>query len=195
MSLYIAILAIIMSCGNNKDTSKSEEKIPEEVLVQPEIENEDEHELEYDDMPMLIGKFTKEDLQKAPYDRWFNSRYENFNPSDETMETIKNNISDYEIVAFMGTWCVDSRREIPKLFKILDQAGYDLSKFTIVGVDMNKVTPEKTEAEWDINFVPTIIFLKDGKEVNRFVEYPKTSVEEDIADIVSGKEYKNSYSN
>ncbi|MFO7719679.1 MAG: thioredoxin family protein [Gillisia sp.] len=191
MSLYLLILTIILSCGNKSDTSKIEETQPEEVLIQAEIEDEEE----YDDQPILIGKFTKEDLQQAPYARWFNTRYTNFNPSDEAMETIKNNISEYEIMAFMGTWCADSRREIPKLFKMLDEAGYDLSKLTIVGVDMNKVTPEKLEADWNIDWVPTLIFMKDGKEVNRFVEYPRTSIEEDIANIVSGKEYNHSYFN
>ena len=38
------------------------------------------------------------------------------------------------------------------------------------------------------------IFYKDGEEVNRFVEYSQgESIEEAIAKIVSGKEYKNSY--
>lgn len=191
MSLYLLILAFITSCGNINDSPKTEEIKSEEVLVQTEIENEDE----FENQTMLIGKFTKEDLQRAPYNRWFNDRYANFNPSEEVMGTIKNNISEYEIMVFMGTWCVDSRREIPKIFKILDEAGYDLSKLTIVGVDRNKVTPEKIEADWDINWVPTLIFMKDGKEVNRFVEYPRTSIEEDIANIVTGKEYNNSYFN
>ena len=188
MSLYILILAFIASCGNINDTAKTDEVKSEEVLVQSEINVEDE------DQTMLIGEFTKEDLQQAPYARWFDTGYTNFNPSGEAMETIKNNISDYEIIAFMGTWCADSRREIPKLFKILDEAGYDLSKLKIIGVDRNKVTPDKIEAEWDLDRVPTLIFLKDGKEVNRFVEYPRASIEEDIANIVTGKEYNNSYS-
>ncbi len=189
MSLYLLILAFITSCGNFNDTAKTDEMKSEKVLVQSEIEDENE------DQTMLIGKFTKEDLQQAPYSRWFNNGYTNFNPSEEAMGTIKNNISEYEIIAFMGTWCADSRREIPKLYKILDEAGYDLSKLTIIGVDRNKVTPEETEAAWDLDRVPTLIFMKDGKEVNRFVEYPRASIEEDIANIVSGQEYNNSYFN
>ncbi|CAM4163799.1 thioredoxin family protein [Gillisia limnaea] len=189
MSLYLLFLTIITSCGNSNETAKTEEVKTEEFLVQSEIEDENE------DQTMLIGKITKEDLQQAPYARWFNDEYESFNPSDEAIETIKNNISEYEIMVFMGTWCVDSRREVPKLFKILDEAGYDLSKLTIIGVDRNKVTPEKTEANWDLDRVPTFIFTKDGKEDNRFVEYPRISIEEDIANIVTGQAYKNSYFN
>ncbi|MFN4763923.1 thioredoxin family protein [Gillisia sp. Q332] len=189
MSLYLLILAFITSCGNINDTAKTDEMKSEKVLVLSEIEDD------FENQTMLIGKFIKEDLQQAPYARWFNDGYTNFNPSEEAMETIKNNISEYEIMAFMGTWCVDSRREVPKLYKILDEAGYDLSKLTFIGVDRNKVTPEKTEADWDLHRVPTLIFMKDGKEVNRFVEYPRASIEEDIANIVSGQEYNNSYIN
>lgn len=191
MSLYLLILTFITSCGNINDTTKADEIKSEEVLVQSEIENEDE----FEDQTMLIGEFSKQDLQKGPHARWFNNRYANFNPSEEAIETIKNHISGYDLMVFMGTWCADSRREIPKLFKILDQAGYDLSKLTIIGVDRNKVTPEKTEADWDIDWVPTLIFMKDGKEVNRFVEYSRNSIEGDIANIVTGQEYKNSYFN
>ena len=51
----------------------------------------------------------------------------------------------------------------------------------------------KYEEKMNLNRVPTIIFYKNGKEVNRFVEFAQESLEEDIAKIVSGKDYKNSY--
>ena len=185
MSLYILILAFITSCGNNNNTVKTVDKDISPVTV----ENSEEQQ------EMLIGKFTKEDLQKAPYESWFKSEYDNFKPSAEAMETIKNNISDYEIMVFLGTWCGDSKREVPKLLKILDEVGYDLSNLTMVGVSRNKTTPEKLEEGWDINMVPSILFIKDGKEINRFVEYPRESIEDDIAKIVSDQGYKHSYLN
>lgn len=185
MSLNILILAIITACGNMNDSGK----VTETELQGPIIETSETEQ------GMLIGKFTKEDLMQEPYASWFNSGYENFEPSDDAMETIKENISEYEITAFMGTWCGDSRREIPKLYKVLDEAGFDLSKLTIIGVDRSKTTPENLEEGLDINRVPTIIFTRDGKEVNRFVEYAKESIEEDIAKIVSEEEYSNAYAN
>jgi len=185
MSLYILILAFITSCGNINNTVKTADKDLTPVRVQNSEEQQD----------MLIGKFTKADLQKPAYESWFKSEYDNFKPSAEAMETIKNNISDYEIMVFMGTWCGDSKREVPKLLKILDEAGYDLSNLTMVGVSRSKTTPEKLEEGWDINRVPSIIFIKDGKEINRFVEYPRETIEEDIAKIVSEQGYKHSYLN
>lgn len=187
MSLYILILAFITSCGNPSDTEKKEITASEPAEQTP-ITNEEQQE-------MLVGKFTKEDLQTGPYETWFKRGYESYNPSPEALETIKSNISDYEIVGFMGTWCPDSRREVPQFFKLLDEAGYDLSKLTMVGVDRRKSTPENLEEGYDMTRVPTFIFMKDGKEVNRYVEYPRNNMEEDIALIVSGQDYKNSYAN
>ena len=184
MSLYIFLLAFITSCGNTNGTSTPDttQAVKEEVVTAAKLQQ-----------GMLVGEFKKEDLQQEPFASWFNSGYEGFTPSEEAMKTIKKNIEDYKIVAFMGTWCPDSRRETPKLFKILDNAGYDLSNLTIYGVDRRKTTPEKEEAAYALNRVPTFIFFKNGKEVNRFVEYSQESIEEDIAKIVSGEEYSNSY--
>lgn len=185
MSFLIMILSLLTACGNTNETTKTQKEQAEVTAKSkptPEIQQ-----------GMLIGEFSKEDLQKEPFANWFNSGYEKFSPDPEAMKTIKENISDYEIVAYMGTWCPDSRRETPKLFKILDEAGYNLDKLTIYGVNHSKTTPGKTEEKWNVRRVPTIIFLKDGMEVNRFVEYPKESIEADIAKIVSKKEYSDSY--
>ena len=185
MSLFVLLFAFISSCGNTNEAAKPSEPTVQEAPAETPPAQQG----------MIVGKFTKEDLQKEPYASWFNSGFESFDPADEAMETIKNNISEYEIVLFMGTWCPDSRREVPKLLKILDEANYDLSNLTMIGVDRSKTTPEKLEAEYDLERVPTIIFIKDGKEVNRFVEYAKESIEADIAKIVSGEEYTHAYSN
>lgn len=188
MSYYLVILAFITSCGSTNPPAtpavaeESQPNIP--VAPAPAQQN------------MLVGELTREDLMESPFASWFHAGYEQFSPADMSMEVIKKNISNYEIVAFMGTWCPDSRREIPHFYKLLDQAGYDLSKLTMIGVDRSKTTPEKTEEEYNIERVPTFVFIKDGKEVNRYVEYARETLDQDIAKIVSesGEQYTNSYS-
>ncbi len=191
MSFIILILAIFTSCGNGTSDTASTE-VTETKNVEATLETEVETE---EDQQMIVGKLTKEDLLQEPYASWFKSGYDSYEPSAEALETIKKNISEYEIIGFMGTWCGDSRREVPKFFKLLDAAGYDLSKLTMVGVDRSKTTPENLEEGHNITRVPTFIFMKNGKEVNRFVEYSQESLEEDVAKIVSSKEYTNSYAN
>ena len=143
---------------------------------------------------MLLGEFTKADLEKAPYSRWFTPSYENYEPKKKSLKIIKKNISNYEIILFMGTWCGDSRYEVPKFFKLLDLVDFDREKLTSIAVNYNKKAPGDLDEEYKVHRVPTIIFLKNGKEVNRFVEYSVESLEEDIATIVEAKEYTDPYS-
>ena len=109
------------------------------------------------------------------------------------MEIIRDHIGAYQIKAYMGTWCADSKREIPKLYKILELSDYEMDKLEIIGVTRNKTLPDDSQKAFDVQYVPTIIFLRDGEEVGRFVEYPQESFEEDIAKIVSGQPYKHAY--
>ncbi|HKL36605.1 MAG TPA: thioredoxin family protein [Salegentibacter sp.] len=155
----------------------------------------DEKEKDYiNSAEMLLGEFTKADLEKSPYSRWFTPGYENYKPEEEALKTIKKNIGDYEILLFMGTWCGDSRYIVPKFFKLLDAVDFNEENLTSIAVNYAKKAPGDLDEEYKIHRVPTIIFLKNGKEVNRFVEYSIESLEEDIARIVERKEYTDPYS-
>ena len=63
----------------------------------------------------------------------------------------------------------------------------------MVAVNEDKKTPDNLEKGLNIERVPTFIFYKKGKEIGRFVEYPRESVEADILKIVSGEPYKHAY--
>lgn len=102
----------------------------------------DKAEKENGQRNLLIGAFTREDLENKPHSKWFNKGYKNYKPSEEALEIIKQNISDYEIVYLMGSWCRDSRREIPKFYRILDEAGYDTDRVSGFAVDFYKETPD-----------------------------------------------------
>ena len=198
-SFYLLAFAFLASCGNTNKVSQSSDTSTSSTTsttTSSTSENTVVTETKSNmQQGMLVGEFDKADLEQEAFSKWFNDGYNSYTPSEEAMKTIKKNISDYEIIAFMGTWCPDSRRETPKVFKILDEAGYDMSALTFYGVNRQKTTTGNIEKEYELKRVPTVIFLKDGKEVNRFVEYPRESIEEDFAKIVSGEEYSNSYSN
>ena len=93
----------------------------------------------------------------------------------------------------MGTWCGDSKRETPTFYKILDETNYNYNNLELVTVDRSKTTPDGLEKGYDVVRVPTFIFYKDGKEIGRYVEYARESLEEDMLAILSGKDYKHSY--
>lgn len=137
------------------------------------------------------GELNQDDLATSPFTkRWYEPRYDSYSPNAEAMKTIKANINDYDIVMFMGTWCPDSHREVPKVYKILDEAGYDMDHIKMYALAHGMRSKSGEEKGLNITNVPTVIFYKDGKEVNRFVEHARQSLEKDIAKIVSGEPYK-----
>lgn len=89
-------------------------------------------------------------------------------------------IGNYEFVIITATWCHDSEREMPILFKVLESYGVKDIDIQIYLTDKKKRKPEKVIEENKVFFTPTIIVKKDGKEVKRFVENPNTYWERDI---------------
>ncbi len=181
--LYISIFASALNCG-----SPAEDKATTSETSTPAIEQEVEQQND-----VLVGSIQKQDLIKAPHATWFDPMYQSYEPGTDALETIKENINDYEIKVFMGTWCSDSKREIPKLYKLLELSDYDMDKLEMQAVRLDKTLPNDLQEEYDVHYVPTVIFYKDGEETGRFVEYPQEEFEEDIAKIVSGQDYKHSY--
>ncbi len=141
----------------------------------------------------LIGIQTKDNFKQQPYGEWFTLGYKSYIPDAKTVKEIKKHLKGITIIAFMGTWCGDSKRETPHFYKIMDEAGFNYKNLTMVTVNRDKETPDHLEEGKNITHVPTFIFYKKGKEIGRFVEYPRETLEKDILKIVSGKPYKNSY--
>lgn len=63
----------------------------------------------------------------------------------------------------------------------------------LITVTKSKDTPEGFEKDLDIMQVPTFIFYKDGKEIGRYVEFARKTLEKDMLAIVSEQPYKHSY--
>lgn len=147
----------------------------------------------YKESVILVGKADREGLTQEPFNAWFNKNLDSYDVHEETVLAIKPLLKDVHVKAFMGTWCGDSKRETPRFYKIMDQAGFDYDNLSLITVTRQKNTPEKYEEGLNITNVPTFIFYKNGKEINRIVEFPVESLEKDILAILSGKEYKHSY--
>ncbi len=142
----------------------------------------------------LIGKITRSNLEVLPYAAWFTENYNNYNLDKQTIASFEEVLSDYEITIFMGTWCGDSKREVPVFYKILDETEFDPQKITLIAVSEYKDTPEGFQKGRNITHVPTFIFEKNGVESNRIVESPIATLEMDIYSILTNKEYQHTYS-
>jgi len=144
---------------------------------------------------MLLGKATNDDLEKAPFNAWYTSGFNNYNPNEEVTNQLKDKVINITVTIFMGTWCEDSHNHVPDFYKVLEACQFKERGITLIAMDKNKTTPENLEAGLNITNVPTFIFYEKGVEIGRIVESPKVSLEQDMLDILSGKDYKPNYSN
>lgn len=179
--MYLMLLITAANCGSSQQNN-SNNPDSETTSEAPEVQDD-----------VLVGTIERSDLEKAPHTAWFDPMYQAYNPEKEALKTIQEHINDYEIRLFMGTWCADSQFEVPKFYKILDLSNFDLDKLEVTAVREDKTLPNDGQKEFNITYVPTIIFFKDGQEIGRFVEYAQEDLEKDIAKIVSGQEYTPAY--
>ncbi len=141
--------------------------------------------------PILLGKINKLGLTNEPYHSWFSKNHTAYIPNETIIDSLKGELNQFTIKLFMGTWCGDSKREVPRFYKVLENSGYSLDRLTTIAVDRHKSTykqsPGGEHEGLNIHRVPTFIFYKDGKEISRIVESPKNTLEKDILRILSGQ--------
>ncbi len=148
---------------------------------------------------LIVGETSREAVLKSKNKGWFEDIYQAYLPNEEETKKIKKLLKKgkYSFEIYFGTWCPDSRREVPRIYKILDEAGYSESNIKLVGVDRDKKIPNISDEErkkLDVKRVPTlIVYNKKGEEVNRYVEYAQTTLENDLLLILSNEGYKHSY--
>ncbi|MFP4846921.1 hypothetical protein [Winogradskyella sp. PE311] len=147
--------------------------------------------------PYLLGKIDKNGLEGENYASWFTKNYKDYQPNSGISNAIAAELKNYRITLFMGTWCGDSKAEVPKLYKVLEASNFPMDQLTVVAVSrqagMYKQSPQHEEKGLNIHRVPTVIFYKNGTEVNRIVEHPIKTFEEDIQNIISVNNYKSNY--
>ena len=164
------------------------------LLFSCKTEKEYNRSVPYKESVILLGPINKNGFEQSPYVEWFNSNYEDYKLNDSDVSELKSLTKGINIVTYMGTWCGDSKRETPIFMKILDSIDFRSKNHKMYAVSREKSTPGKTEANLNITNVPTFIFYdKNGKEINRIVEYPIETLEKDMIKILSGEDYKHAY--
>ena len=189
-NLFILLSSfLIISCNCNKKEIVSEAK--NEVIEEASFNQKMKDTV--DDEDMLIGIINKKGFDQEPFSTWYNLEASAYTTNVIVTDSIKPLLKDISIQVFMGTWCEDSQRETPRLYKVLEAIDFDMTKFEIIAVSRDKDTPNHLEKGQNIEYVPTIIVLKNEKEIGRIVESTIDTLEEDFLAILSGEDYKHAY--
>jgi len=155
-----------------------------EVLAQAQYEilKDEKHPEEH----ILRGIINKYLVQNDSTYRWYNSSQGIYKPDTATLSTFARNKDKVQFVVFGGTWCEDTQFVLPKFFKLQEMSGVPDNTITFFGVNRAKKSLASIADAFNVKLVPTIIIMKEGKEIGRVVEYGKTGKwDKELADILN----------
>lgn len=184
--LLITVITIISSCHRRTVAAAS---------TTPAMDN-----IEYTDARgnmNLLGRSSRQRIMQAPFDTWFNKNYADYTLDSTAANQLKPLVKNKKFVIFMGTWCGDSRREVPRMYKLLDYCGVKPSQIELINLDnrdsMYKQSPGHEERGLYIHRVPHLLVYDNNQEKGRIVETPVTSLEKDLLAILDTKAYRPRY--
>ena len=140
-----------------------------------------------DGIEILYGDISKDQLF-YDFPDW-EKKYISYEVKHSILDSLRNLDSRLiEVDIFLGTWCGDSKREVPRFLKIVDEINLiPKNKIKLFAVDRKKRLISELAEKNEIQRVATFIFRRDSQEIGRIIEYPKKSLESDIVEILNDK--------
>jgi len=146
---------------------------------------------------MLLGKCTRKKIEEKPYGEWFNKNYMDYRVDSIVAGKLKGKLVGKNFMIFMGTWCGDSKREVPRMFKLLDYCGIKQDRIQLIMLNsydsVYKQSPTHEERGLNIHRVPDLLVFEGKKEIGRIVESPVNSIEKDLSAILNEEKYEPNY--
>ena len=129
------------------------------------------------------GHLNKNLLMNHKAHPWFKENYDLYKPNTKQLDNV--NFEYVSVRIFMGTWCHDSKREVPRFYKVWDSLNLDESKIAIIGLTKKKKGYFKDYSDYDIKNTPTFIIYHKNNEIGRIIERPRGSIEKHIKLILN----------
>ena len=109
-------------------------------------------------------------------------------PDPEAIASIGSRTDGLTILAFIGTWCPDSVRQVPRFLWLLDQVGIELGQCALIGLDRAKRDRAGLAQQHAIERVPTFVVMRGDRELGRITESPIDTLDRDLARILAESE-------
>lgn len=133
---------------------------------------------------ILVDLIDREGLLLGEMGEYFQMDYEVYEPDQGTIELLRPLMNGLTITIVLGTWCGDSKEQLPRFIKVLDQLNYPTENLLMIGVDSHKSARLFDVSSFEIEKVPTFIFMKEGIEIGRIIETPLETLEVDMLQLL-----------
>lgn len=146
----------------------------------------------------ILGTCSVNDLKQEPFSTWYTSGLNEYIPNTEILDQLKKQkTSKITFKVFFGSWCGDSKRELPRMSKIFNELSIPEGNIQWIAVDDSstfyKQSPQREEKGLNIYRVPTFIAYDKNVEIGRITEFPVETLERDLLKILSHQPYEGNY--
>jgi len=147
-----------------------------------------------DGAKVVLGEVTRENVV-SNIAGWDAESF-TYKPDEGVLGELGGRLEGVSLVVVFGTWCSDSHREVPRLWKVLEAIGFPAESLKMIAVERASVTADavlgqdlvdwskNVRAYYQIKAVESIIVYRGGAEIGRIVEAPSKSIEADFLDIL-----------
>ncbi|PKP51585.1 MAG: thioredoxin [Bacteroidetes bacterium HGW-Bacteroidetes-1] len=137
---------------------------------------------------VLVDLLDRNGLASGEMGEFFTIDYEAYQPDTAVIDALKPLLEDIHITIVLGTWCGDSKEQLPRFMKVLDLTGFNQENLLMIGVDSHKKAREIDVDVFAIEKVPTFIFTRNERELGRIIETPLDNLEKDLLVILNNAE-------
>ncbi len=134
---------------------------------------------------ILTGKCNLKGLKTGEFGESFNVEYNNYISDTATIALLHSKTKNITFEIVLGTWCGDSKEQVPRFIKILDDLKFKIQKVSFICVNRTFVANGFDKKKSNVLKVPTFIIYRKNKEIGRIVETPVMSLEKDLFEILS----------
>ncbi len=133
---------------------------------------------------ILIDQVNREGLLKGEIGEFFQPDYDAYRPDSLSIEQLKGKLDNISIHIVFGSWCGDSKDQLPRFLKVLDQIGFNGSQLKMTAVDSHKTGRNIDVGGLNILKVPTFVVYRKSVEIGRIIETPLDLLEKDLLQIL-----------
>lgn len=136
----------------------------------------------------ILGVTSPEEIRETH--RVFDIYVNRYQPDSTALTYLREFDESVEIKILFGTWCHDSKREIPAFIKTMELAENPKIDIEYIAVSREKSDPEGRSGAYDLQYTPTFIIFMAEKEIGRIVEESTESIEQDLVQLLKSGDFK-----
>lgn len=131
---------------------------------------------------ILLNRCTRDGLVSLPeFKASYDANYAHYQVDSNVLAELKQLMNGKKIKVVLGTWCGDSKLQVPFFLKVMDALQISEKQVEFIAVDGKKEAENGLLNGLKIERVPTFILSdSNNKELGRIVESPQQSIEKDL---------------